>query len=303
MSHTLDDFHPRRVDVRTIAIAVAMSMLVHMLALWELKPALRYPSPDMEKPGPGRGPLAVEIVPAPSARAPAQTPAPASKPPPVARRPAAPPKRAPKIATSPLRRATPPVIALDEPAPDVAPLSDAPSTARPPARAPAEQDLASYIESRRQARADAAPSLAFPSAPPQSSPAEDANARANRLATANLASGRAEAFGYDPNRGGGVFSVRHVAYDYAEFMFYGWNPAARRNTAQLVEVRKGANPDIRLAIVRKMIAIIRDHEQQEFVWESRRMGRYVTLSARLRDNEALEDFMLAEFFGEMRRVQ
>jgi hypothetical protein len=296
MSDTLDDINPRRLNVRTFGIAIALSMLVHMLALWELKPVVRHPSSEMDKPGGGHGPLAVQIVPPPSARPPAQRPAP----PPRAQRPPSPPQRAPKKATAPPRRASPPVIALDKPAP---PSVERPPVAKPPARAPAEQDLSSYIEARRRERSDPAPSLAFPNAQPQASPAEDANARANRLAAANLAPGRADAFGYDPNRGGGVFSIQHVAYDYAEFLFYGWNPEARRNTAQLIEVRKGSNPDIRLAIVRRMIAIIREHEKEEFLWESRRLGRYVTLSARARDNDGLEDFMIAEFFDEMRRVR
>jgi hypothetical protein len=52
-----------------------------------------------------------------------------------------------------------------------------------------------------------------------------------------------------------------------------------------------------------MIAIIREHEQNDFVWESRRLGRYVTLSARPRDNDGLEEFMLAEFFDELRQVR
>jgi hypothetical protein len=88
--------------------------------------------------------------------------------------------------------------------------------------------------------------------------------------------------------------------DAAEFIFYGWHKAMRRNMAQLIEVRKGSNPDIRIAIIRRMIAIIREYEQDDFVWESQRLGRNVTLSARARDNAGLEDFLMTEFFGEQR---
>lgn len=296
MGETLDDFHFRRADVRTIAIAVVVSMLLHILALLELRPVMHRPSPEADMFGESHGPLAVQILPPPSVRVP--PPSPAIKP--HVEHPPAPRRQPPKSTSTPAKRIPPPVIALDRSAPEATPV---PTPAKPQARAPAEQDLSSYIEARRRARIDPAPSLAFPDARPQAAPTEDASSRANRLAAANLATGSARAFGYDPNRGGGIFSIQHVAYDYAEFVFYGWNREARHNTAQLIEVRKGSDPDIRLAVVRKMIAIIRDHEQKDFLWESRRLGRYVTLSARPRDNDGLEEFMLAEFFDELRRVR
>ena len=124
---------------------------------------------------------------------------------------------------------------------------------------------------------------------------EDENARANRLAAANLGSDRKATFGPE-KRGGGVFHIQHMGYDYAEFLFFGWNKDIRRNTQQMIEVRKGGNADIRIAIVRRMIAIIRDHEQGDFVWESQRLGRNVNLSARAKDNAGLEEFMMREFF-------
>jgi hypothetical protein len=106
--------------------------------------------------------------------------------------------------------------------------------------------------------------------------------------------------GADPRRGGGIFEIQRMSYDYAQFAFYGWNKEMRRNTAQVIEVRKGANSDIHIAVVRKMIAIIRDHEQNDFTWESHRLGRVVTLSARQRDSAGLEDFLMREFFEETR---
>jgi len=87
-----------------------------------------------------------------------------------------------------------------------------------------------------------------------------------------------------------------MTYDDAEFVFFGWNRDIRRNTAQLIEVRRGNNKDIRIAVVRKIIAIIREYEQEEFLWESKRLGRNLTLSARAKDNAGLEDFMMREFF-------
>jgi hypothetical protein len=68
----------------------------------------------------------------------------------------------------------------------------------------------------------------------------------------------------------------------------------------VIEVRKGDNSDIRIAVVRRMIAIIREHETENFLWESHRLGRQLTLSARARDNTELEAFMLQEFFYDVR---
>ncbi|MGZ8265062.1 MAG: hypothetical protein ACXW2I_12745, partial [Burkholderiales bacterium] len=80
-----------------------------------------------------------------------------------------------------------------------------------------------------------------------------------------------------------------------------WNKDIQRNTLQLIEVRKGSEPDIRIAVVRRMIAIIREQEKEDFVWESKRLGRNLLLSARVRDNAGLEEFLMREFFGDPRR--
>ena len=47
-----------------------------------------------------------------------------------------------------------------------------------------------------------------------------------------------------------------------------------------------------------MIVLIRSHYTGDFFWESHRLGRTVTLSARAEDNDGLEDFMMREFFGQ-----
>ncbi|MSP96761.1 MAG: hypothetical protein EXR29_05935 [Betaproteobacteria bacterium] len=131
-------------------------------------------------------------------------------------------------------------------------------------------------------------------------PVDDDKARANRLAAANLALRNKPTFGYDPTKTGGVFQIRRLGYDSAEFVFVGWDKEIRRNTAQQIEVRKGNNADIRIAVVRRMIAIIREYEQGDFLWESRRLDRNLMLSARQRDNAGLEEFMMREFFDDPR---
>lgn len=140
---------------------------------------------------------------------------------------------------------------------------------------------------------------AVPAAAP-TPPVEDPNARANRIAAANLGLGRKPTFG-PVRRSGGVFELIHTGYDYAEFWFYGWNKDIGRDTSQKIEVRKGSASDIRIAVVRRMIVIIRDHEQEDFTWESHRLDRMMTLSARLRDNAGLEAFLLREFYEDPRR--
>ena len=134
-----------------------------------------------------------------------------------------------------------------------------------------------------------------PSAP-ATSEEEDENARANRITAANLGVGRKPRFGEDTSKGGGIFGIQRLTFDYAEFYFYGWNKDIQRNTSQLIEVRRGSQSDIRLAVVRRMIGIIREHEQGDFLWESRRLGRHVTLSARSIDDAGLESFLMSEFF-------
>jgi hypothetical protein len=113
---------------------------------------------------------------------------------------------------------------------------------------------------------------------------------------ANLSTQKAQGVGYDPNRSGGIFTMKSRGVDYAEFMFNGWHSDARRNLQQLVEVRKGNNENIELAVVRKMIEIIRANVQGDFQWRSHRMNKVVTLSARQRDNAGLEEFLMREFF-------
>lgn len=103
-------------------------------------------------------------------------------------------------------------------------------------------------------------------------------------------------FGYDPDYNGGVFNIELLSYDYAEFTFIGWNKDIRRVTKRRVEVSKGENSNIRIAVVRRMIALIREQVQEDFLWDSQRLG-YQTLSARPKDNQALEDFLMKEFFG------
>lgn len=289
MSDRLDASPSRRegVTVPLIWVAVVLSLLVHLAALWQLLPRLHLLPSEISELSETSGPLVVHL-------APMASPAPAL-----------PAKLAPPIKPRQLKakrpRSSSSVIALKHPAPGIP--APPPVVIEPPRVPPSVSgDMASYIEARRRARGEPAAAVSDAGAPnPQ--PAEDDNARANRIAAANLGLQNQKTFGYDPSTGGGVFQVEHVGYDNAEFLFFGWDKDIRRKTKQLIEVRKGSNSDIRLAVIRKMIAIIREHSQQDFLWESQSLGRNITLSARLRDNAGLEYFMMNEFFPGQRLLQ
>jgi hypothetical protein len=294
MSDWLDDFRPRRdgVTIPKIWVTFALSVLIHVLVLSKWLPQIHLPSLDEIVKAESQRSLVVNLAPPSIPAAPAAAPSPAAQ-----ARPS-PPLRAARPRAQPRPRPAPPVLALNRTAPDVSrPPPEITPAPAPPAPA---GDLSSYIEARRRARGDPAPAAPIsPSAVPGPSapPTEDENARSNRAVTANLGLNRKPTFGPEPAAGGGVFQLKHVGYEYAEFYFYGWNREIRRNTTQLIEVRKENNNDIRIAVVRRMIAIIREYEQQDFLWESQRLGRNLMLSARQRDNAGLEDFMMHEFFS------
>ncbi len=101
----------------------------------------------------------------------------------------------------------------------------------------------------------------------------------------------------------GLFSIRRMDPLNATFSFKGWtNDYASANT-QFYEVEARSGEDIRLVMIRRMIAIIREHYNGDFEWISNRLGRSVTLSARMEDSAGLEDFMMKEFFGPNYKTQ
>ena len=277
------------VTIPKIWVAVALSLILHLAVMWKCLPELHLPSPEESKLGASRRSLEVQLAPPPRPPSIQIPPAPAPQTQPVPPRPV---PRPPPAA---------PVLALKTPPPTPAPTVPVP----PPPRPPGERDFASDIEARRRARGELL--AAAPPAPPAPAsitpqpPVEDDKARSARIAVANLATQNKQTFGYDPSQGGGVFQIMRMGYTDAEFLFFGWNKDIRRNTKQVIEVRKGNNPDTRIAVVRRMIAIIREHEQEDFLWESPRLGRSMMLSARARDNAGLEAFLLQEFFDDPRR--
>ena len=286
MQYLFDLVRARHGDItrRRVEITLVLSLLLHGVAMWawlpltpKIRPGDMSTSEDQ--------PLSLRLVPSPQA-----TPAP---PPAVMRE--APPKQAtrptPPRRAAPPPPATPPVIAVPAPAPAppvaVAPPSP-PVTAAPVPPPPAMAgDLASYIAERRRARGEIGEAPAT---------VDSEALRRERAIASNLASLQTSTFGNAPQSGGGTFQIRRLDFDEAQFTFYGWNRDINRRTFQVIDVRRGTEPTIHMAIVRKIITIIRDHETADFRWDSKRLGRDLMLSARLSDNAELEAFLMQEFF-------
>ena len=270
------------VVIPRIRVTFALSILIHIVALWVLLPRLPLLAPGKEQ-DQASDRLQVQLT-APPEPAPTQ-PTP----------PAAPPKRETRaIRTARARpRNAPP---RESPPEFVVPSAELPEIPEPPSPAvveppktypPVEGDMTSYMEARRRERGEPSTSL---------SSVESENERRDRIVASNMPTSQSPMAGQPRKRGGGVFEITRMAYDDAEFRFFGWHKEAARKLPQVIEVRLGNNGDMRIAIVRRMIVLIRETEQGDFSWDSYRLGRIVTLSARPHDTAGLEEFMLSEFF-------
>ncbi len=268
------------IGIRAIHLAVALSLALHALLFWGWLPRVLLRPAEDDKAGGLKRALAVRLVP--------PSPPPGAPPPvSVMRAQPSPPHRPALARAVPRPPSAPRIVAPARESPSI----PAPAPAEAP-RAPMRDDLASYIEARRRARgADSGPLQAPPGAP-----GETEQQRHNRIVAENLGLNRTPSFGGEQNRSGGIFQITRMGYDYAEFVFFGWNRAINRNSQQSIEVARGGHPSMEIAVVRRMIAIIRAHEAGDFTWESQRLGRNVTLSARPADNAGLEDFLMRDFF-------
>lgn len=269
-----------RIAIPTVWVALTLSLGLHALLLWGWLPRPTLSPFDDPRKGTRSGALALRLAP-PSVSQPEAPVLPAT--PDVRARPAPAPRRAKPTPAPP---PSPPVLAIEQPG------TPAVAVAPPPA-----QDLATLVESRRRARESASAPAASPPLPQAT---ETEQARHSRIVAENLGLNHRPTFGTDRRHGGGIFQIERMGYDSAEFHFFGWNSAIQRESRQVIEVRRGTNPSTELAVVRRMIAVIRQEADGDFMWESRRLGREVKLSARKADNAGLEDFLLREFFPEYR---
>ena len=281
MYHWLDEprFAHEGVMVRTLWVTFILSLLLHLALLIFVIPRTRLFSPGEETPT-TEDRLQVQLA-AGSPPPPAPPPSRETPPPParvIKAVPRVPPIAVPKAAvpSTPLPPLQAPTLQVPQPAPQVA----------TPTPAPADADLSAYIQARRHERGL-----------PDSPASGEERHNLNSAIAANLPA-PAHGVAADPKRGGGIFEIKRMDYDDAAFEFFGWNPDMQRRTPQMIEVRKGSNADMRIAVVRSMIAIIRQYSKEDFVWRSPRHNRDYTLSARLSDNASLEDFLMHEFFDD-----
>lgn len=95
----------------------------------------------------------------------------------------------------------------------------------------------------------------------------------------------------------GIFEIRYLGPYHATFSFKGWKNNVNTARLEIFDVDASDGTDIKVAVIRKMIEIIRRDYDGDFNWDSRRLGRVIELSARLADNAQLEAFLMKEFFG------
>jgi hypothetical protein len=267
-------------------VTLAVSLLVHTAALFLFLTHPPIPGPDQQAAEPESNPIQVDLAEA----------SPALPPPPSNLAEPAPPTR-PRRSPATARVRPPPMVAmprLEAPAirtPALAPPQIAAAPPPPQARPPAQGDFLSFVQANRRARGAA------------ESTQDNSDSDFNTKIAANLPSAAHGVAAQRSIRGGGIFQIKRMAYDDAAFEFFGWNTQMGRQTPQMIEVRKGDNPDMRIAVVRRMIVIIREHEHEDFTWESGRHARVVTLSARPADTAALEAFLLRDLFDDTREGQ
>ena len=266
-------------SMRRLYAGIGVSLLCHALLVVFLPRRLDTGNLPNEVASKVQGPLVVRLTPRPTAteslpsvqEAP-QEPVPAPRP-----RPAV----APTMMAVPRRLPQNPVVPLEQPAPRVQVPTDK-------AEPPSMMAMVEAARARRRAAEEAAQQY-------NSEMRARENPSGGDVSTANLNRNLQLLSG----RGGtsGVFQILQKGHRSGQFAFRGWKSDARGDWKEVIEVDAGPQGDIELAMVRKMIELIRQHYQGNFNWESYRLGRVVVLSARIEDSAGLEGFLMREFFG------
>ncbi|MCU6434226.1 hypothetical protein LPB67_10635 [Undibacterium sp. Jales W-56] len=192
------------------------------------------------------------------------------------------PKLHPAVKPKSITRPQPPQEAVAETPPTPAPQPDAIQ----------QPDMMSMLTAARERRRAAEEAAA------QENEAARQGARGmspQEVAEANVRRSMQQA----NNREGtsGVFQILSKSTRMATFSFRGWKPSRQNSFKKVIEVDAGLGGNIELAIIRRMIVLIREEYQGDFSWDSRRLGRVINLSARPQDTAELETFMMKEFFG------
>ena len=269
----LRDLPPR--TLRRIAIGLGISFCLHVL-FFVFAP--KRDNTQEIRVQESQGPLVVRLSPAakPSPPAAAQVP----------------PAQSPSQTLTPPRPRTPlPPTMMTVPSitPQATPLLPEPPVALAPPRPPettpaAPTDFMSMVNANRERREAAQAAAGGRGREPS----------ADDIAMANI---NRNAQTLRPRDGtSGVFQILSKGHRAAQFSFRGWTNDVSNSRREVIDVDAGLNGNIELAIVRRMIALIRTHYQGNFNWDSHRLGRVVALSARVEDTAGLEEFMMREFF-------
>jgi len=269
---------------RNTLIALTLSLIVHALLLVIFVPRL------FEKPAvtASQEPMTVQLgLPAPPEPSPpAIIPEPEPEPKPAVQHVAKPkPVASPKAPVAP-------VIAADKPStstfsvPVVPPVPKPTPAPTPDANAPT--DMMAYVNAARARRQETDDFAARENA---AAVAKERGPSAEEIRDANIKRNLQQ------QGTNGVFQILSLNDHSGQFSFLGWTGEYSSARREVFEVEVGATGDIQRAMVRKMIELIRRHYTGDFNWESQRLGHVVIKSARIEDNDELENFLLQEFFG------
>lgn len=264
-----------------ILIGAGLSLLLHALALW----LLTAQAPVTVKPPPAReeGRITINLA----------APAAPSLPPQSGLTPKPLPENSAKPTPS-RKQARKPALAIERAPTAIAKvIPKAPEQEAVPFTVSPSDDMFMQLEAARKRRADARAQAGLPEPAPA---AEEKAANDNRIALANIATSLGRPRPEDQANAGGVFQLKHVGYRDAEVYFRGWSANAKRDRTRLIPVELGTEIDIQTAVVKKMIEVIREERKGDFIWESHRLGKQFTLSARPQDGATLQKFLLREFF-------
>ncbi len=263
---------PPRRTLKRLWIGLLLSILIHA-TLVAILPKREF---DMSTPAAASKPLSVELAPRRASLADAAPPPTPSVPN------VTPPRRTIAVAKS---SPTMPVVPFVPEPPPVPP--------RDPRPVPPEQDFMAAVEARRAQRRALENTAATENAAARAregDPNGDPNAKANAAIARNI-----ETLSQKKDGTSGVFQILNVGHREAQFAFRGWTVSRESSWKEVINVETELGGDIGIAVIRRMIKLIREHYPGDFNWDSRKEGRVVLLSARPQDNAALEKFMKREF--------
>ena len=273
---------------RNTLFAIIFSILLHALIFFAV-PQIKFDKPPSVPARAIQVSLASPRIPT-QVIEPVQAPQQPSAEPPPQVAPPSPPTTAPKIIARKLLADKKPSFVVPQP-PEPKPELDRHPLKEPQAKElPVEQqytDMASYVKAMQAKRLDSeavAAQINAEAAARERGPTE-AQLREERIRK-NLK--------YGTN---GIFEITSMGQRNATFAFRGWTNDYLGSRREFYEVEASGGQDVRLIMIRRMIALIREHYDGNFNWESHRLGRSLVLSARPEDNAGLEDFLMMEFFG------